>query len=73
MIKILITLIIVILSTTINADNKKLPIPRFVSIKSNEVNARSGPTTKSAVEWVFVKKRRTGRNNCRVQAMATST
>ncbi|MCC8407187.1 MAG: SH3 domain-containing protein [Rickettsia endosymbiont of Ecitomorpha arachnoides] len=56
MIKVFIILITIILSTTINADNKKLPIPRFVSIKSNEVNARSGPTTKSAVEWVFVKK-----------------
>ena len=56
MIKILIALIAIILSTTINADNKKLPIPRFVSIKSNEVNARSGPTTKAAIEWVFVKK-----------------
>ncbi|ADE30375.1 hypothetical protein rpr22_CDS790 [Rickettsia prowazekii str. Rp22] len=56
MIKISIILIIIILSTTINANNKKLPIPRFVSIKSNEVNARRGPTTKSAVEWVFIKK-----------------
>ncbi|MCZ6902387.1 MAG: hypothetical protein O7C62_07565 [Rickettsia endosymbiont of Ixodes persulcatus] len=56
MIKVFIILITIILSTTINADNKKLPVPRFVSIKSNEVNARSGPTTKSAVEWVFIKK-----------------
>ncbi|WP_347939110.1 SH3 domain-containing protein [Rickettsia oklahomensis] len=56
MIKIFIILITIVLSTTINADNKKLPVPRFVSIKSNEVNARSGPTTKSAVEWVFIKK-----------------
>lgn len=56
MIKILIALIAIILSTTINADNKKLPIPRFVSIKSHEVNARSGPTTKAAIEWIFVKK-----------------
>jgi len=56
MIKIFIILITIILSTATNADNKKLPIPRFVSIKSNEVNARSGPTTKSAVEWVFIKK-----------------
>lgn len=56
MIKVLIILIMIILSTAINADNKKLPIPRFVSIKSNEVNARSGPTTKSAIEWIFVKK-----------------
>ncbi|MFY9589280.1 SH3 domain-containing protein [Rickettsia endosymbiont of Halotydeus destructor] len=44
------------LSPTVEADNKKLPIPRFVSIKSNEVNARSGPKSKSLIEWVFVKK-----------------
>ncbi|XVN40520.1 MAG: SH3 domain-containing protein [Rickettsia endosymbiont of Argas persicus] len=56
MIKIFIALIMIILSATANADNKKLPVPRFISIKSNEVNARSGPTTKAAIEWVFVKK-----------------
>ncbi|MGX6960074.1 MAG: SH3 domain-containing protein [Rickettsia endosymbiont of Pentastiridius leporinus] len=56
MIRTLIILIIVLLPTLINADNKKLPIPRFVSIKSNEVNARSGPTTNAAIEWTFIKK-----------------
>ncbi|MGI4775946.1 MAG: SH3 domain-containing protein [Janthinobacterium lividum] len=38
------------------AENKKLPIPRFASIKSNEVNARTGPSTKCPLEWIFVKK-----------------
>lgn len=56
MIKNLIILVTIMLTTIVNADNKKLPVPRFVSIKSNEVNARSGPTTKAAIEWVFVKK-----------------
>lgn len=56
MIKTFIILITIMLTPIVNADNKKLPIPRFVSIKSNEVNARSGPTTKSAIEWIFVKK-----------------
>jgi SH3-like domain-containing protein len=56
MIKIFTSLIFVILSFTVTADNKKLPIPRFASIKSNEVNARRGPTTKSAIEWIFIKK-----------------
>ncbi|WP_410526022.1 SH3 domain-containing protein [Rickettsia endosymbiont of Polydrusus tereticollis] len=51
-----ILLIIIALSLTAKADNKKLPIPRFVSIKSNEVNARSGPTIKSSIEWTFIKK-----------------
>ena len=35
---------------------KKLPIPRFVSIKSNEVNARKGPGTSYPIEWVYIKK-----------------
>lgn len=39
-----------------SANTPKLSIPRFASIKSNEVNARSGPSIKSPVEWVFVKK-----------------
>lgn len=39
----------------LNTQNN-LPLPRFVSIKSNEVNARLGPTTDSIIEWVFIKK-----------------
>ncbi len=35
---------------------EKLPIPRFVSIKSKEANARRGPGIKYPIEWVFVKK-----------------
>ncbi len=38
------------------ADNQRLPIPRFASIKANEVNARVGPTIKAPIEWVFIKK-----------------
>jgi SH3-like domain-containing protein len=30
-----------------------LPVPRFVSIRSNAVNARTGPSTKYPIEWVF--------------------
>ena len=44
------------MATGASADNTKLPIPRFASIKSNEVNARIGPTIKSSIEWVFIKK-----------------
>jgi SH3-like domain-containing protein len=34
----------------------KLPIPRFVSLRSNEVNLRTGPGTIYPVEWVFVRR-----------------
>lgn len=36
--------------------SSKLPIPRFVSIKSNEANARAGPSIKSQAQWIFVKR-----------------
>ncbi len=49
-----ITLMFFAVST--QANSNKLPLPRFASIKSNEVNARSGPSIKAPVEWVFVKK-----------------
>lgn len=33
----------------------KLPLPRFVSLKSNEINARVGPGPNYPVDWVYVK------------------
>lgn len=30
-----------------------LPMPRFVSLKAGEANARRGPSTSHAVDWVF--------------------
>lgn len=33
-----------------------LPVPRFVTLKSNEANARTGPSTQSPVKWVYTQK-----------------
>lgn len=33
-----------------------LKVPRFVSLKSGEVNLREGPSTDHAVSWVYVKR-----------------
>ncbi|MDI1284083.1 MAG: SH3 domain-containing protein [Reyranella sp.] len=33
-----------------------LPIPRFVSLKSDEVNVRAGPGPRYPVDWVFTRK-----------------
>jgi SH3-like domain-containing protein len=33
----------------------KLPVPRFVSLKSDRVNVRSGPTKDHDVAWVFTR------------------
>ncbi|WP_425364096.1 SH3 domain-containing protein [Candidatus Tisiphia endosymbiont of Hybos culiciformis] len=49
-------LILTVIPLLTKADNQKLPIPRFASIKANEVNARVGPTIRAPIEWVFIKK-----------------
>lgn len=35
---------------------KNLPVPRFVTIKSNEVNSRKGPGTSYPIEWIYIRK-----------------
>ncbi|MDX2027464.1 MAG: SH3 domain-containing protein [Alphaproteobacteria bacterium] len=32
-----------------------LPLPRFASLRSNEVNMRTGPGTRYPIEWVFTR------------------
>jgi SH3-like domain-containing protein len=32
-----------------------LPVPRFVSLKADKVNLRTGPTRDNAVNWVFTR------------------
>ena len=58
MYKILNLLIILIISINIAYanNNKKLPIPRFVSLKVSEANIRTGPGIKFPIKWIFVKK-----------------
>jgi SH3-like domain-containing protein len=34
----------------------QLPIPRFVSLRSDEVNLRTGPRTTYPVEWVYIRR-----------------
>ena len=31
-----------------------LPLPRFASLRSNNVNARSGPGTRYPIEWIYM-------------------
>ena len=35
------------------AGRKALPVPRFVSLKSDKVNVRRGPSADQAIVWVF--------------------
>ena len=38
------------------APRENLPVPRFVSLRSEEVNLRTGPGVRYPVEWVFVRR-----------------
>ena len=44
--------------TNPNAQRKGsgLPIPRFASLKSDEVNVRTGPGSRYPIDWVFKRK-----------------
>jgi SH3-like domain-containing protein len=33
--------------------NERLPVPRFVSLRSDDVNLRAGPDGRYPIEWVF--------------------
>jgi len=45
--------LLMFLSTTLSAE--KIPVPRFVSLKSNEINQRVGPGPNYPVEWIYLK------------------
>lgn len=38
------------------ANDSGLPVPRFVSLRSGEVNLRTGPGTRYPIEWVLTKR-----------------
>ena len=38
------------------AAEQTLPVPRFVSLRSDEVNVRTGPGIRYPIDWVFLKK-----------------
>jgi len=54
-IKIFISLLVSLVAFAVKAE-LKLPLPRFVTVKSNEVNARSGPGVGYPIEWIYVQK-----------------
>ena len=39
-----------------SANNSGLPLPRFVALRKDEVNVRTGPGVRYPVDWVFVYK-----------------
>lgn len=45
--------LLLISSTALLAE--KNPVPRFVSLKSNEINARVGPGPNYPIDWVYLK------------------
>ncbi|WP_438990778.1 SH3 domain-containing protein [Lentibacter sp.] len=56
-----ILLALTVFATTSRAETQRgsatnLPIPRFVSIKSDECNVRRGPSLSHKIDWVFTRK-----------------
>ena len=43
-------------TTGVTGPVTNLPLPRYVSVKAKEANARRGPSTQQRVDWVFLKK-----------------
>jgi SH3-like domain-containing protein len=41
---------------TVQAADAPLPVPRFVSLRSDKVNVRAGPGVRYPIEWVFERK-----------------
>jgi SH3-like domain-containing protein len=38
------------------AETSGLPLPRFVSLRSDEVNLRSGPGVRYPIDWIYARK-----------------
>lgn len=38
------------------AAEKALPVPRFVTLKSDQVNVRTGPGDRYPIDWIFTRK-----------------
>ena len=57
---ILCTILVTAIGTHINASERgpvtNLLIPRYVSLKANEANARRGPSLSHRIDWIFKKK-----------------
>lgn len=48
--------LLMVIAAPAMATDGALPIPRFVSLASTEVNLRTGPGTRYPIQWVYTKK-----------------
>ncbi|MDI9638405.1 SH3 domain-containing protein [Kamptonema cortianum] len=53
--KFIFSLVFFLLFTSLANGAEKTSVPRFVSLKPNEVNARVGPGPNYPIEWVYLK------------------
>src|ERR1700745_1267941 len=49
-------LVLVAFAASAVAAEKGLPVPRFVTLRSDQVNVRTGPGERYPIEWVFTRK-----------------
>ena len=51
----LLILVLLLPALSFADEDEKLPLPRFVSVRSDEVNIRTGPGVRYPIKWVIVK------------------
>jgi SH3-like domain-containing protein len=44
-------------NSTVTANEPSLPVPRFVSFRTDPVNLRTGPGVRYPVEWIYMRRR----------------
>ena len=53
LISVFIFVVIIVADVSAQSRNSGLPLPRFVSLRADEVNMRTGPGVQYPVEWVY--------------------
>jgi SH3-like domain-containing protein len=49
-------ILLAMVANPVAAAEKNLPVPRFVTLRSEQVNVRTGPGERYPIEWVFSRK-----------------
>jgi SH3-like domain-containing protein len=52
----LISALLILAALPLQAAEKNLPVPRFVTLRSDQVNVRTGPGEQYPIDWVFTRK-----------------
>jgi len=53
---VLVALVVAAASPAVAGETSGLPLPRFVSLRSDEVNLRTGPGQRYPIDWIYARK-----------------